>query len=80
MDNLTISGMGSHQGWSDKASRSLSDVTTLRERYNTPHAGLRRQRKSEVATLGRWSHKALQDSRLRGFQISRSTWNHRGEM
>lgn len=59
MNNLIISGMGPYQGWFDKASRSLPDVTTLRERYDAPHAGLRRQRKSEVATLGRWSHKAF---------------------
>lgn len=72
--------MGSDEGRSDQASRSLPDSAGVRQGHNAADADLRRQRESEVAALGGRPDTAHQNPRVRGLAISRAARYHGGEM
>jgi len=58
----------------------LPDFTGVRQGYDATDANLRRQRKSEVAALGRRLDPPHQNTCVRGLAISRATRYHGGEV
>lgn len=72
--------MGSHEGRSDQAPRSLSDAAGVRQGHDAADADLRRQRESKVAALGGRPDTPLQNPRVRGLEIPRAARHHGGEV